>query len=569
MIGERIHGYEVNAHLGQGGMGNVYQATDTMLGREVALKMLHPQLTIESQFLERFKKEARVLARLLHPNIAVIYNFIEQDNNHFMVMEYVEGVSLDELLKKYRTIPTEFVVPVFIQALEGLHHAHKKNIFHRDIKPSNLMITPDGTLKLMDFGIAKVAGEQKMTQVNRIVGTIEFMAPELIEGKDASVASDIYSMGTTLYELISGKLPFESNTDFNLMQAILKKRATPPEKLNASVPKKLNDIVMKAMDKNPANRYADARAFQQALISAFPNYREIDTNALRAISPISKDRTREAGVYNNSPATVVAMETRIEAAVIQPTPLQILQQKILKNKRAVMLVAGILLFLIFGLMFLNGSKSDNKQQLFLSQTDTLQKANKNTTEINNAIAEPGDGGDIVTIPLQANKPPIVFVPIKEVTEEPASPGRKEKVRRSVNNEPLKPAPNEVKEESHEIEPETPAKKDVYISRSNVEVSLLLNALPDMNEKKKSDQRVTFVVTRDVVYDNVTIIKEGAIARGMLTLGRKRTDISIDYVAGANGKQLPLKSARPHGRREEVESNRNYTAYILEGTRVSF
>ena len=132
MIGERIHNYEINAHLGEGGMGNVFRATDGMLGREVALKMLHPQLTIQPQFLERFKKEARILAQLLHPNIAVLYNFIEQGGNHFMVMEYVEGTSLDELLRTYHVLPTEFVAPVFIQALEGLHHAHRKNIFYNN-----------------------------------------------------------------------------------------------------------------------------------------------------------------------------------------------------------------------------------------------------------------------------------------------------------------------------------------------------------------------------------------------------------------------------------------------------
>ncbi|MEO6719702.1 MAG: serine/threonine-protein kinase [Ferruginibacter sp.] len=569
MIGERIHGYEINAHLGQGGMGNVYQATDTMLGREVALKMLHPQLTIESQFLERFKKEARVLARLLHPNIAVIYNFIEQGNNHFMVMEYVEGVSLDELLKKYRTIPAAFVVPVFIQALEGLHHAHKKNIFHRDIKPSNLMITPDGTLKLMDFGIAKVAGEQKMTQVNRIVGTIEFMAPELIEGKDASVASDIYSMGTTLYELISGKLPFESDTDFNLMQAILKKRAIPPEKLNTSIPKKLNDIVLKAMDKNPANRYADARAFQQALIVAFPLYREIDTNILRVVTPAVKDiRTREANQYQKEPQTAV-METRMEDAVMPPTSLQLLQQKIIKNKKVVMLAAAILLLLIIGGIFL--SNSDSKQQALIAQADTLQQVTKNINpSINSTVIEPEGGNEIAKLPEPENKTPIVFVPIDEVTKEPQSPNRKGTAKKPVNNQELESNQKTVeKNEPEQVVEKAPVKKDVYISNSSVEVSLVLKGLPDMNEKKKSDQRVTFAVTRNVVYDGVTIIKEGAIASGSLTIGRKRTDIAIDYVAGANGKQIPVKSAQSHGRREDVESNKSFTAYILEGTRISF
>ncbi len=254
MIGKKIQNYTVTSYLGEGGMGTVYKASDDTLGREVALKMLHGTLVSQSQFLERFKKEARVLAQLLHPNIAVIYNFIGQDDHHFMVMEYVEGSNLDSLVRKHKSLPTALVVPMFLQMLEGLHHAHKKGIFHRDIKPSNLILTPDATVKLMDFGIAKIAGEQRMTQVNRVVGTIEYMAPELIEGKDPSIASDIYAAGVTMYEMLTGKLPFEGNTDFTLMQDILKKKPVSIDKLNASIPSSLSAIVMKTLEKKPEHR---------------------------------------------------------------------------------------------------------------------------------------------------------------------------------------------------------------------------------------------------------------------------------------------------------------------------
>ena len=169
-----------------------------------------------------------------------------------------------------QAISHKIVVPVFIQALEGLQHAHKKGIYHRDIKPSNLIFTPDGIAKLMDFGIAKVAGEQRLTQVNRVVGTVEFMAPELIQGKDPSVASDIYAVGVTMYELLCGKLPFAGNTDYTLMQDIMEKKPVVVDKMNTSVPKVLSNIVMKALEKKPENRYPDARAFQQALAAAFP-----------------------------------------------------------------------------------------------------------------------------------------------------------------------------------------------------------------------------------------------------------------------------------------------------------
>ncbi|RYY61584.1 MAG: serine/threonine protein kinase [Chitinophagaceae bacterium] len=288
MIGKQIQNYQIGSHLGQGGMGTVYRATDIILGREVALKMLHTPMMSQPQVLERFKKEAQVLARLLHPNIAVIYNLIEQDQQHFMVMEFVEGKDLDGLLKQHRVLPPMAVVTAFIQALEGLHHAHKKGIFHRDIKPSNLILTPDGTVKLMDFGIAKVAGEQRLTQVNRVIGTVEFLAPELIEGKDPSAASDVYAAGMTMYELLCGRLPFENNTDYNLMQEILKKKPVSPDKLNASVPAPLAAIVMKALEKKPEHRFADAKAFQSALANAFPATRDADITHLfsNAVVPL-------------------------------------------------------------------------------------------------------------------------------------------------------------------------------------------------------------------------------------------------------------------------------------------
>ncbi|MFZ1453473.1 MAG: serine/threonine-protein kinase, partial [Ferruginibacter sp.] len=331
MIGEKIHSYEITEHLGKGGMGNVYKATDTMLGRDVALKMLHPQLTMEAQFLERFKKEARVLAQLLHPNIAVIYNFIEQGGNHFMVMEYVEGTNLDDLLKKHKTLPAEFVVPVFTQVLEGLKHAHKKNVFHRDIKPANMMLTHDDTVKLMDFGIAKVAGEQKMTQVNKIVGTVEFMAPELLQGKEASAASDIYAAGVTLYELLCGKLPFVADTDFNLMQAIMKEKVIHPAKCNASIPKALSDIIMKALDKNPAARFADAGAFQLALLAAFPNYRNINLASLNAASPAYAQQAGPATRLEKITGT--GMETRAEIWAKPISAFENSRQHVFKNKK--------------------------------------------------------------------------------------------------------------------------------------------------------------------------------------------------------------------------------------------
>lgn len=562
MIGKKIYNYEINALLGKGGMGTVYRATDTMLGREVALKMLHPELTIQPQFLERFKKEARVLAQLLHVNIAVIYNFLEQDSNHFMVMEFVEGTNLEELMKKYKVLSPQFVVPVFVQALEGLNHAHKKNIFHRDIKPANLMLTPEGTVKLMDFGIAKIAGEQKMTQVNKIIGTIEYMAPELIQGQDASASSDIYAMGLTLYEVLTGQLPFENDTDYNMMQAILNKKVSPPDRVSLAVarpaiPKALSDIVMKALEKKPANRFPDARSFQQALIKAFPQYSEINMALLTAA--VSKPVVAETRLEDS----FAAMQTREEAIALKPSAVESLKEGYKENKKLYLTIALLLLFLIVSLAIF---KNKTNNSLAQTNTDSLQKnedknidvsGNSSTEYINpkkNDNPTPVDGGgNQITLPDEDNG--------GNNNSKEKKPVKKEPVK--IKEEKKNVAPVVVQEE----EEKKPQPKDIYIS-SKVEVELYLQDNL-ANSPDRTDLPVTFTVRNSVVYNGVTIINRGTVARGIIKLGRIQTDVDINTTTATNGQQIKLKAQRGHGRRSEITSDRNYTAIILPGVRLKY
>lgn len=408
MIGQHVQNYTITSYLGEGGMGTVYRASDTMLGRDVALKMLHGTLISQPQFLDRFKKEARILAQLLHPNIAVIYNFIGQDNNHFMVMEYVEGNNLDTLLRKYKQLHFEIVVPVFLQVLEGLHHAHKKGIFHRDIKPSNLILTPDGTVKLMDFGIAKVAGEQRLTQVNRVVGTIEYMPPELIEGKEPSIASDIYAAGVTMYELLTGKLPFEGTTDYTLMQEIIKKKPVSVDKLNAAVPSVLSNIVMKALEKKPENRFADAKAFQYALSAVFPKLKEIDLNVANkpAVTIAQKVQVVTQPKPKSKPT---ALQTKDTDDRIKPfDSLQTIQQKIRVKQNAPVLIGiiSLLLAAVVALtMFNKKTNPDSEITNTLSQNETGKPTEKKE-EINNAeipVSIDTAVNNIVSIPTRNDR----------------------------------------------------------------------------------------------------------------------------------------------------------------------
>lgn len=558
MIGEKVHSYEISEHLGRGGMGNVFRATDTMLGREVALKMLHPQLTMEEQFLERFKKEARVLAQLLHPNIAVIYNFIEQGGNHFMVMEYVEGTNLDDLMKKHTTLPAEFVVPVFVQVLEGLKHAHKKNIFHRDIKPANIMLTPDGTVKLMDFGIAKTAGEQKMTQVNKIVGTVEFMAPELLQGKDASAASDIYATGVALYELLCGKLPFQADTDFNLMQAIMKQKITQPVKFNAAIPKALSDIIMKALDKNPAARFADAAAFQQALLHAFPDFRNINLSSLSTVAAYAQD----GPATRFEKLTGAGMQTREEAWSKPLSALETTRQHIEKNKRIYLPVVLLFLALVITLAIVKNNNSGK-------EAEEIAEQKKPENSGSGVVAETNIPTRIETVstPVDENKTltPATEKQVADKSAEKSTERKPEKAKEQTNEEK---STGMLGFKADDEEPEKPAaKKDVTVS-SKVSIQLYLqNDLG--NAPERQDIPVTFSLSSPVVYQGVTIVNKGATAKGVIKLGKIQTDVDITSITAANGEQIRLKAERGHGKRKEITTNRSYSAIILPGTRINF
>lgn len=583
MIGQSIQNYQVTSHLGEGGMGTVYKATDTVLGREVALKMLHTPLINQAQFLERFRKEARILAQLLHPNIAVIYNFIEQNNSHYMVMEYVEGKNLDSLLRQQRVLSYQVVVPVFIQALEGLHHAHKKGIYHRDIKPSNLILTPDGTVKLMDFGIAKMAGEQRMTQVNRVVGTVEFMAPELIQGKDPSVASDIYATAVTMYELLTGKLPFESTTDFNLMQEIMQKKPPAPDKLNTAIPRQLSAILLKAMEKKPENRYADARALQQALISHFPELRDFSLDQISNSAPV----TQLISTTNAQPlATQLEMKQTGNQPAQRPWMARIQEyyHQTTGKQRAIVLVA-ILLLISLAAVLMRGSDETppaladqpTGQQPVTNpdQSATIKNQQTDQAIVMNPVTPAGNNTPVLT-PADKVEPigPDGTVHEKKKETPKQKEQGKDKTTTPVTPKEEKPAPVEViipkepvKTTPAPVEPVKRATRTVSLL-TKTEVSLYLQQSINASTAYEG-QGLSFTVTRPVYYNGEMIIEKGATATGRITkAGNKKLGLVISTVTAANGQRIPLQETELSGRIEEILSSRNYSAYLKKGITIT-
>ncbi len=258
MIGETILHYKILEKLGEGGMGIVYLAEDTKLERKVAIKFLPHHISANSEERERFKIEAKAAAALNHPNIATIYTIEESDEQTFIVMEYIDGKELKFLVETWDApfLQVNDIINYAIQIAEGLEAAHKKGIIHRDIKLSNIMITTGGKAKIMDFGLAKLVGYDRLTKTNTAVGTAAYMSPEQVKGEKVDNRTDIWSFGVVLYEMLTGKLPFKGDYEQVILYLILQEEPEPITDLRSDLPEELVKIVYKAIEKKPENRFA-------------------------------------------------------------------------------------------------------------------------------------------------------------------------------------------------------------------------------------------------------------------------------------------------------------------------
>ncbi|OGU55254.1 MAG: hypothetical protein A2V66_10950 [Ignavibacteria bacterium RBG_13_36_8] len=266
LIGKVIQNYKIVSVLGKGGMGIVYKAYDIKLDRYVAIKILHPTIIDKANFIERFKREAKHQAQLSHPNIVTVYGFIEYLNFLGIVMEYVEGESLEKLINRKKRLHLYDVIYILKQILFAIGYAHSKGFVHRDIKPSNIILNREGVAKIMDFGISKSLLEESHTKTGAKVGTVFYMSPEQIKGQSLTHHSDIYSIGCTLYEMLTGEPPFFSENEYEAMDNHLKKN--PPlvsEKLNGA-PELLNKIVSRALEKDPNVRFQTCEEFANSLV---------------------------------------------------------------------------------------------------------------------------------------------------------------------------------------------------------------------------------------------------------------------------------------------------------------
>ena len=265
MIGAQVGDYKIVAELGEGGMGMVYKGQHAALGQVVAVKSLHPTLMSNQAAKDRFEREAQALARLNHPNIIGLLNFINNADGCFIVMEFAEGEDLEEKLQRMGLIPPPQCIPWFIEACRGLEYANSQGIIHRDIKPSNIIVHPSGTTKLLDFGTAKLVDAQRLTQQGMTLGTVIYMSKEQLLGKPLDARSDVYSLGVTLYECVTGQLPFYDEEERKLVVKIAKEEPIPPRQHYPGISAELEAIILKSMSKDPAQRYQSSIEFEHAL----------------------------------------------------------------------------------------------------------------------------------------------------------------------------------------------------------------------------------------------------------------------------------------------------------------
>jgi serine/threonine protein kinase len=329
LISER---YELGDRLGSGGMSSVYKSTDRVLERTVAVKVLAEHLSDDEKFIARFRREALAVAKLIHPNIVQVYDTGVDAGRHYIVMEYVEGRSGAQILQTKGSVEPPVAVDIGVQSCAGLEYAHRQGIIHRDVKPGNLMIIGgpasngpgafhgEMTVKLTDFGIARAAEQTRITQVGSVVGTAAYLAPEQARGDEATPAADVYALGVVLYQLLTGRLPYEGSSLAELAIRRENERPLPPSSYADDVPEGLSVAVLKSLESDPADRYSSARSLAEGLRRGISGLDPTDIDAEAATAVVGPTTAATRALPRTRQDTPVAPAPPVERRPPPPRP---------------------------------------------------------------------------------------------------------------------------------------------------------------------------------------------------------------------------------------------------------
>ena len=561
-----IPGHSIVHKIGEGGVGTVYLATDDMLQRHVAVKALKSGISLEEENMKRFQSEAVTLARLRHPNITMLYNLVKNRGCWYMIMEYVDGETLESLLKKHGSLQVSQVLQIALQTLDGLQHAHTRGVIHRDLKPSNLMLSVEGEVKIMDFGIARISGGSRMTKIGQAVGTPQYMSPEQVRGQEGNHSSDIYSFGIVLYELLTGVTPFDSDSEYEIMHAHTSRKPVPPIALNNDIPEALNNAIMKALSKNPLQRFESVSEFKQYLQHI--------------------NEQLATGNTKKKPLTRISLPWKLPTNITVPKISSVF--KLLKTLASWKLPVNIDRQYVIGIGFLTISLITATILVFYySAPESHELTNEVNVENNPVIeVEPDtDMGKIMqqsraytgqTEPIQVfpdniatdkKKDPIKNAPPvqdkktdKAKPATPAETNKKTPAKTEKDTKEKKQEQDSAKEQPEQKKPEekpvvtpatdnptvvtpekssanVPLSKSVVIPRGT-KVDLIMDGAYDY-ESAKDKSRVTLTVTEPVVRSGVTIIAAGAKANAILHKNNRLRSLELELVdvESVTGKKL--------------------------------
>ena len=380
--GQKINGrYEIIKSIGEGGMANVYLGYDTILDRNVAIKVLRGDLANDEKFVRRFQREALSASSLSHPNFVDMYDVGEDDGLYYIVMEYVEGKTLKQLLKKRGSLTLSEAIDIMLQLTDGMAHAHDSYIVHRDLKPQNIMIQDDGQIKITDFGIAMALNSTQLTQTNSVMGSVHYLPPEQAAGKGATIKSDIYSMGIIFYELLTGELPFKGDSAVEIALKQMKEPLPDVHKLNNDIPQSIENIILKATAKNPKNRYDDAKSMHNDLLTALNDDR---INEEPYVYPYPEHEVDET-------TKIMKPITNEEEGVATP----ITDEKVKRSNKliiALSIIAGIIVLALISVFFIIPAVTAEKDIKVPDVSDmTVSKATEKLEDagfvVNNKIKE--------------------------------------------------------------------------------------------------------------------------------------------------------------------------------------
>jgi len=305
MIGKLLNDrYKIKKQRGSGGMALVYEAQDILLDRKVAIKMLRPEFVSDEDFINKFRHEAKAVARITHPNVVSIYDIVESENSLYLVMEYIEGKDLKSLIQKRGKLSVVEALDIANQVTAGVEVAHENNIIHCDIKPHNILITDNNQVKVTDFGIARAVTSSTMTITDTIMGSAHYFSPEQAQGKEINTYSDIYSIGVVLYEMLSGKVPFNGESPISVALKHIQEEPKELKEVLPSVPKEVNELVMKTLSKEPEDRHVSAKQLREEIVNTIKNievnesFNEEDSEKQSQTKVLKKSDIKKEGLDN-------------------------------------------------------------------------------------------------------------------------------------------------------------------------------------------------------------------------------------------------------------------------------